>query len=116
MTEAGHTWPAPAPGAAPLPAMVSAQAGLCAEPELARGAGQLGRGSRGDQMAVIDDGDPVGEAFRLLHVVGGQDDAGPRVAQASDQAPGGVPGLGVEAGRRLVEEHQLGTPDHGGRQ
>ena len=37
-----------------------------------------------------------------------------RVAQPADQVPGGVPGLGIEAGRRLIEEHQLGAADHRG--
>ena len=66
---------------------------------------------RGDDLAAGDDRDPVGEALRLVHVVGGEEDGLAEVAQAGDHLPGLAPRRGVEAGRRLVEEEQLGVAD-----
>ena len=58
-----------------------------------------------------DDRHPVGEALRLVHVVGGEEDRLAEVAQAGDHVPGLAPRRGVEAGGRLVEEEQLGVAD-----
>ena len=58
-----------------------------------------------------DDRHPVGEPLRLVHVVGGEEDGLAEVAQAGDHVPGLAPRRGVEAGRRLVEEEQLGVAD-----
>ena len=55
--------------------------------------------------------DPVGERLRLVHVVGGEEDGLAELAQAADHLPRLAPGRGVEAGRRLVEEEQLGIAD-----
>ena len=67
----------------------------------------------GDDLAAGDDRHPVGEPLRLVHVVGGEDDRLAEVAQAGDRLPGLAPRRGVEAGRRLVEEEQLGVADQG---
>ena len=63
---------------------------------------------------MIDDGYPVREAFRLVHVVRGEDHGCSRRTQPVDQVPGGVARLRVQAGRGLVEEHQLRAADDGG--
>ena len=70
----------------------------------------LGRPAR-DHLAAGDDRDPVGEALRLVHVVGGEEDGLAEVAQGGDRLPGLAPRLRVEAGGRLVEEEQLRIAD-----
>ena len=94
--------------------LVEVEAGAGAEAQLPLGAGQLGGRALGDHPAAVDDHDVVGELLGLVHVVGGEHHRHPRGAQLADQVPAGVPGLRVHARGRLVEEHQLGTADHGG--
>ena len=79
-------------------------------PEQLAAAERLRRALR-DDLAGGDDRDPVGEAFGLLHVVGREEDRLAEVPQAGDDLPGGAARGGVEAGRRLVEEDQLGVAD-----
>ena len=54
--------------------------------------------------------DAVGELLGLLEVVRRQQDRRAVGVQVADQVPELSPGLGVEAGGRLVEEQQLGPP------
>ena len=49
--------------------------------------------------------------LRLVHVVGGEEDGLAEVAEPGDHLPGLAAGGGIEAGRRLVEEEQLGVAD-----
>ena len=49
----------------------------------------------------------------LLHEVSRQEDGLAAVADAPHEVPDGPPGLRVEAGGELVEEHQLGRVDQG---
>ena len=79
-------------------------------------AGELERRTAGDQAAVVDDVDPVGEALGLVHVVRGEHDGDAGGAQLLEQLPGGTPGGGVHAGGRLVDEHDLRTADDRHRQ
>ncbi len=66
---------------------------------------ERGRRSLGDDLAAVDDPDPVGEAIGLLQVLGRQEDGHPLVVgEALDLLPEGAAALRVEAGRRLVEE------------
>ena len=74
-------------------------------------AGELERGPAGDQAAVVDDVDPVGEALGLLHVVRGQHDGDAGAAELLEQLPRRTTGGRVHAGGRLVDERDLGTPD-----
>ena len=67
--------------------------------------------AEGDDLAAGDDRHPVGEPLRLVHVVGGEDDRLAEIAEAGDRIPGLAPRRGVEPGRRLVEEEQLGVAD-----
>ena len=66
---------------------------------------QLGRRALGDDVAVVDDPDPVGERVGLLQVLGGEEDGDAVVGgEARDLVPERGAALDVEAGRRLVEE------------
>jgi hypothetical protein len=49
---------------------------------------QAGGAVDGDQPAVVDQGHPVGEPFRLLHEVGDQDHGDAPVSDLLDQLPG----------------------------
>ena len=71
-----------------------------------------GRADRED-AAVLDDRDPVGELLGLVEVVGRQKDGLAELLERADRLPGGAAGGRVEAGRRLVEEDQLGIADQG---
>ena len=68
-----------------------------------------------DDLALIDDGDAIAEAFGLVHVMRGQQDGPATLAQVADDVPELAAGLGVQAGRRLVEEQDLGVADQGDR-
>jgi hypothetical protein len=71
----------------------------------------LGRAA-GDDPAVVDDGEVVGQVVGLLEIVGGQQDREPAVArQRGDLRPELGAGLGIEAGRRLVEEQHARVVD-----
>ena len=59
----------------------------------------------GDDLAVVDDPEVVGELVGLLEVLGGEEDGHPLVAgEMGDLVPERGPALDVEAGGRLVEE------------
>ena len=62
-------------------------------------------------VAVGQDGDAVGEALRLVHVVRGQQDRPAEVAEPVDQGPRAAPGAGVEPRGGLVEEQQVRVAD-----
>src|SRR6202012_5619054 len=61
----------------------------------------------GDDLAGGDDRHPVGEALRLVHVMGGEEDRLAERPQSRDHVPELAPRRWVEAGRRLVEEEEL---------
>ena len=63
--------------------------------------------------AAWQDRHPVGQPFRLIEVMGSQDDRLAERAQVLDRRPAAPPGLRVEAGRRLVEEDQVGVAREG---
>ena len=56
-------------------------------------------------------GHTVGQRLHLVHVVGGEQHGRSPGGQAADELPGVTPPRGVEAGRGLVEEQELGVPD-----
>ena len=63
------------------------------------------RGALGDDLAGVDDPDPVGERVGLLQVLGGEEDGDAvRGGEPLDLVPERGAALHVEAGRRLVEE------------
>src|SRR5262245_1480188 len=71
---------------------------------------QLRRGSLRDDPAVVDDRDAVAEAFGLLHVVRREEHRAAGGLEDGDPLPELEPALRIEAGRRLVEEQDLGVP------
>ena len=69
---------------------------------------QLVRGAQRDDLALVDDRDPVAP-LRLLHVVRGHEDGQPRCPpDVTEVVPQPCPGLRVEALGGLVEEQDLG--------
>ncbi len=73
---------------------------------------QLVRGALGDDAAAVDDRESGGELVGLLEVVGGEQDRHLLLArQPLDLPPELDPRLGVEPGRRLVEEEHLRPVD-----
>ena len=74
---------------------------------------QLGRRSLGDDLALVDDRHPVAEPLGLVHVVRRQDDRAAAIAQVANHVPELPPRLRVEAGRRLVQEEDLGVAHQG---
>ena len=70
---------------------------------------QLGRRALGDDLAVVDDPDPVGERVGLLQVLGGEEDGHPVLGgEPRDLVPERGAALDVEAGGGLVEEEDAG--------
>src|ERR1039458_3287658 len=64
-----------------------------------------------DHLPGAHDADPVGEVLSLVHVVGGEQDGLAQLAHAAHDLPRVAPCRRVEAGGRLVEEHQLRVSD-----
>ncbi len=94
--------------------LVDRRRGAESDPLLVVGPGdQTGRCVQSDQLARVDQGDPVGEALRLLHEMGDEDDGHAAVALLLDQGPGVTPSLRVETRCELVEDGDLGIADEG---
>ena len=70
-----------------------------------------GRRVERDHAPVAEDRDAVGEALRLLHEVGHEEDRHAAVADRLDEPPCLAPGMRVEAGRQLVEDGDLRPAD-----
>ena len=77
---------------------------------------QLGRRALGDDRALVDDPDPVGEHVGLLEVLRGQEDGHALVPRKPAPPPRAPPALRVEAGGRLVEEEDPRPVDEGQRE
>ena len=60
----------------------------------------------GDDLAVVDDRDRVGQLVGLLEVLGREQQRRALADEAADDVPHAQPAARVEAGRRLVEEQQ----------
>ena len=71
------------------------------------------RRSFGDDPAGADDGDPISEVLRLIHVVRGEKNGLSQPPQTLDHLPRVAPSRRVEACGRLVEEDQLRVPNQG---
>lgn len=82
----------------------------------AAGAGlELVGGAAGDDAAVVDDRDVVGEVVGLLQVLGGQQQGGAAGDELLDDLPELLAVARVEAGRGLVHEHHgRGDDQRGG--
>ena len=71
--------------------------------------GQVLRRARDQVGAVLEDDDLVGQALGLQQEVGAHDDGVAVLGHRPDELQHGVGGLGVEAGRGLVVEQQVGV-------
>jgi hypothetical protein len=74
------------------------------------------RGAAGDDPAVIDDRDRVGQGVGLLEVLGREQDRGAGPHPGADRVPQRQPAARVEAGGRLVEEEHPRSADQRARQ
>ena len=74
---------------------------------------ELVGGAAGDDLAVVDDGDRVGELVGLLEVLGREQERRALADEAADDVPHAEPAARVEAGRRLVQEQEPRPPDEG---
>ena len=74
-------------------------------------ASEARRRAFGDDPAGGDHCHPVGQELCLVHVVGSEQDGFAQLGQALHDLPGLAARRGVEAGRRLVKEEQLGIAD-----
>ena len=77
---------------------------------------ELGRGAVGDHPPAVQDGDPVGQAVRLLQVLGGQQHRHPLRGQLGHDLPHRLAAARVQAGGGLVQEDHRGPDDQAGGQ
>ena len=77
---------------------------------------ELVGGALGDDAAVVEDGDPVGELVGLVEVLGGQEDGDAAGGEVANVVPHLVAAARVEPGRGLVEEDHPGRADQRHRQ
>ena len=68
---------------------------------------QAQRGAGGEQPAMVQDRQPVAQGLGLVHIVGGEDHRAPFALDPPHHVPQAAPGLGVQPGGGLVQEHQL---------
>jgi hypothetical protein len=61
------------------------------------------------KATLVDYRDAVAESLRFLHEMRDENDGGAVVANATDQIPRGAACLGIQSGRELVEEDDLGS-------
>jgi hypothetical protein len=71
----------------------------------------LRRRADGEDATVLHDPDAIAEGLGLVEVVRGEQDRLAEVGERAHGAPGGAARLGIEAGRRLVEEDELRVAD-----
>src|SRR5882762_9626311 len=72
---------------------------------------EVGGSAFGDDLAVIDDGEAVAEAFGLVHVVSGEEDRPTFFLEDADNVPELPAALGIESGGRLVEKKDARIAD-----
>ncbi len=77
---------------------------------------QLVGGALGDEPALVDHPDAVGETVRLLQVLSGEQQGRPPRNQLADQVPQVDTAAGIDAGGGLVEEQHGGLAHHRGGQ
>jgi len=66
---------------------------------------QLCGGSFGDDPALVEHRDPVGQLVCLVEVLGGEQDGDPRRSKLTNDLPHGAAAARVQAGGGLVEEN-----------
>src|SRR3990172_7142255 len=72
-------------------------------------------GPLGDLLPVVEDHDPVGDGHDDLHVVLDDHDRDPSLLYPPDNLDRLVELMGIQAGKRLVEQKQLGLCGEGAR-
>ena len=99
--------------AAPIRAAERAgvEAGLGRETELFGPTLDLASAPGGDDLAMVDDDDPVGEALHLVELVAREDDADAVRAQAGNYIADRDAAGRVDSGRRLVEKDRTRLSD-----
>ncbi len=75
---------------------------------------ELGGSAFGDDLAVIDDGEAVAEAFGFVHVVSGEQDGATFFLEDTDYFPELAAALRIESGSRLVEKKDARVADQSG--
>src|SRR4029077_758275 len=65
---------------------------------------QLGRRAFGNDLAVVDDREPVAQAFGLVHVMRGQQHCAAIALKVANNVPELAAALRIESGRRFVEK------------
>src|ERR1700681_3626312 len=75
---------------------------------------EVGRSAFGDDLAVIDDGEAVTEAFGFVHVVSGEENGAALFLEDADDVPELAAALRIEAGGRLVEKKNARISDQSG--
>src|ERR1700675_1588767 len=76
---------------------------------------EVGGSAFGDDLAVIDDGEAVAEAFGFVHVVRGEEDGATFFLENADDVPELAAALGIESSGRLVEKKDPRIADQRGR-
>ena len=71
------------------------------------------RGALRHDVPGGDHRDPVGQVFRLVHVMGGEEDGLAELPQPGHDLPGRAAGGRVETGGRLVQEDEFRVADEG---
>jgi len=77
---------------------------------------ELIRGAAGDDLAVVDDGDGVGQLVRLFQVLGCQQQCRALTNQCPDDLPHAQSTAWIKPRRGLVQEQQSGPTDEGTRE
>ena len=72
---------------------------------------QLPRGPQRDDAPVVNDGHPLAQPLRFLHVVRGEQDGAAARLESLHHFPELAAGLRIEPRGGLVEEEQLGVVD-----
>jgi len=84
------------------------EVGRAAEADLVVATAQFVERAVGDDLALVEDDHPVGEAFGFVELVGGEHHGAPLGGERADDAADGVAAEDVDARGRLVEERHLG--------
>jgi hypothetical protein len=74
---------------------------------------QCPRRALGNDAPGGENGDPVGQVLRLVHVVSGEEDGLAESPEPGNDLPGGAARRRVEASGRLVQEDELWVADKG---
>ena len=75
---------------------------------------EVGGSAFGDDLAVIDYGEAVAEAFGLVHVMRGEQDGATFFLESADDVPELAAALGIESGGGLVEKKNARIADQSG--